>query len=150
MSLTDEIDNLVKPEMRESWAENKFKWFVRDDSPEEMRCPGKFKSEYTTYTGAYIGISPKCYILQDESQTKLSAKGVPRSADLNYQMFVDGCYKGESKITRTFAQINYSRLTNSMVTRSVNKKCINSCYLKFFMHTNLNLLSPLKIDNKLL
>ena len=40
-SLADDIPNLVKPVMQESFDSEKYKWFLKDDSAYEQRCPGK-------------------------------------------------------------------------------------------------------------
>jgi len=150
IALTGDLDDLVKPEMAKSWIENKFKWYLADDSIEELRSPGKFKPEFITNIGRYVGVSPKCYILSDENQMKLSAKGVPNSAGLESDDFIGGIYNGEKTIMRTFSLINYSQITQTMVTRPMRKKCINSCYLKFQAAPNLNNLYPLRLNNKLL
>lgn len=150
MALVGEMDDLVKPEMRESWERKKFDWYTKNDTPEEMRCPGKFKPEYETNTGRYIGVSSKCYMLTDDKETKISTKGVPSSAGLDYDSFISGIYNGEKAILRQIALINYSQINQTMVTRNMTKKCINSCYIKFQAEPNLNKLHPLKLNNKLL
>ena len=42
-SLADEIDNLVRPEKKDSYDSRKFDWFLRDDSAKEQRWPGKVR-----------------------------------------------------------------------------------------------------------
>ena len=42
MSQSKELEEMVKPEMRENWEEEKKKWFVLDDSIDQQREPGKF------------------------------------------------------------------------------------------------------------
>ena len=42
MSQSKELDEMVKPEMRDNWEEEKKKWFVLDDSIDQQREPGKF------------------------------------------------------------------------------------------------------------
>ena len=42
MSQSKALDDMVKPEMRENWEEEKKKWFVLDDSIDQQREPGKF------------------------------------------------------------------------------------------------------------
>ena len=150
MALVGELSELVKPEMRSSWEERKYDWYTKNNTPEELRCPGKFKPEFETSSGRYVGVSSKCYILTDEDQTKLSTKGVPHSTGLGYDEFLAGVYNGEKAILRTISLINYSQVTQTMVTRQMRKKCINSCYLKFQSEPNLNKLHPLKFKNKLL
>lgn len=53
--LTDEIDKIVRDEKLQEWGLKKKIWFVIDhDDPWDLRCPGKFKSEWTTKDGALI------------------------------------------------------------------------------------------------
>ena len=55
VSYTGEIEHLVKPEMRKSWAANKAKIFVLDENnPYDLRFPGKWKQEFTTKNGGII------------------------------------------------------------------------------------------------
>ena len=98
MSFTADLDALVKTEKIKSWQKLKYTWFVKDESPEETRSPGKFKIEYITKTGMYCGLSSKCYILHDQIYTKLSTKGVPKSLELNKEVFLHGLYNGDEKI----------------------------------------------------
>ena len=42
MSQSKELDEMVRPGMRENWEEEKKKWFVLDDSIDQQREPGKF------------------------------------------------------------------------------------------------------------
>ena len=149
MAFTGNLDDLVKPEKIKSWRELKYFWFVENNSPEEIRAPGKFKIEYMTETGVYIGLSSKCYLLEDENSKKFSAKGVPRSVVMNYEMFVRGLYHGNEKVFREVVSINYSSVRNVMVTKQSMRKIINSIYLKFQVDSNLNTLSSLKFKNKI-
>lgn len=148
--IDDNIDNLVRSAKRESWSVEKYKWFTKDSSPEEIRCPGKFKSEYATSTGRYVGLCSKCYILSDEINVKLSAKGTPWSVQLDYDTFIQALYQGEKQIMRSFSLINYSAKMQCLVTKQMRKKCVSSCYFKFRVSANLNELFPLTFENKLI
>ena len=53
--------NIIRPEMRTSW-ESKYKsWFVTTDEPEDVRLPGKFKTEFEYQQGRFIALMPKTY-----------------------------------------------------------------------------------------
>ena len=41
MTLSKELDEMVKPGMRENWEREKPQWFVLDDSIDQLREPGK-------------------------------------------------------------------------------------------------------------
>ena len=43
------FDNLVKPEMRESWEENWKSWFVTTNEVVDQRTPGKLKSKFLLF-----------------------------------------------------------------------------------------------------
>ena len=51
----DDMDKLVKSDMRKSWLDKKSKIFVLDENdPADLRYPGKWKQEFTTKNGAII------------------------------------------------------------------------------------------------
>ena len=41
LALSGEIDDLVKPELKDEYATVKYDWFLTDNSAEQQRCPGK-------------------------------------------------------------------------------------------------------------
>ena len=55
LSFTNEIDALVKPKKVSKWPSRKRKHFVLDESdPYDLRCPGKWKQEFSTTNGGII------------------------------------------------------------------------------------------------
>ena len=55
LCLTDDIENLVKPDRRDEWKEQKEKWFVKDHLDAwDLRRPGKMKLEWASKNGAMI------------------------------------------------------------------------------------------------
>ena len=55
ISLIDDMDKLVRPEMRNSWSREKTKVFVVDEKNAfDLRFPGKWKQEFTTKNGGII------------------------------------------------------------------------------------------------
>ena len=49
MSLSKDLDEMVKPEMAENWKREKPQWFVLDNSIDQQREPGKFKIFLTLF-----------------------------------------------------------------------------------------------------
>ena len=58
-ALHAEIEHSIKPEMKASFEEKKYNWFLKDNSAFEQRTPGKLKIEAETQNGCFIGLSPK-------------------------------------------------------------------------------------------
>ena len=55
LALEDELENLVKAEMRSTWPEAKTKWFVQNHQDAwDLRKPGKMKKEWESSTGSII------------------------------------------------------------------------------------------------
>ena len=53
--LEDEMENLVKPEMRKYWREASGQWFVKDhNDARDLRRPGKMKLEWSSTNGGFI------------------------------------------------------------------------------------------------
>ena len=53
--MTNEMDELVKPELMHEWPEAKKKWFVLDErDPWQTRLPGLMKSEWKTTNGGIV------------------------------------------------------------------------------------------------
>lgn len=82
IALNDDIKNIVKAEMMESFKEKYKEWFPRDCCDEhkqfDKRTLGLMKIEYSGIEA--IVLSPKCYaILKDEDNVKFSSKGVNKS-----------------------------------------------------------------------
>ena len=55
IAMTGDMDDIVKPELRGQWAEEKWNWFVKDPTdPYLTRLPGLMKEEWSTTNGAMI------------------------------------------------------------------------------------------------
>ena len=51
----DDIDKCVKTTRKREWPYEKKKWFVLDETDAaELRFPGKWKTEWSTTSGAFI------------------------------------------------------------------------------------------------
>ena len=111
------IDECVKPEMRELWKDEKWKWFCLEDETRDVefrgsmitrkehdrRTPGKFKEEYRGVGMACI--NSKTYIIwqainpQGSSKAKSSAKSVQQKRNhLAREHFLDVLTTKEPKM----------------------------------------------------
>ena len=55
LSLTGEMDELVKEHLKLEWEEAKWSWFVKDHTDAyQTRLPGLMKREWSTQRGAFI------------------------------------------------------------------------------------------------
>ena len=77
MGLTGDFENLIKPELKEEFEKDKYKWFPRTDTEEhkkmDKRTPGLFKIEYEG--DGMVALCSKTYCVWGE-ENKISAKGV--------------------------------------------------------------------------
>ena len=101
------IDNIVKPEMKETLKLEKSKWLVTDKYSE--RSPWLFKPEFIGVRGIFL--TNKCCIVQNaEGKTKNSAKGVQQ--DMIFQT-----YKEELELYKSLKsseKLDYiSKVTNT-------------------------------------
>lgn len=76
ISLSDpNIENIIKPEMKEEWNKDKFNWFVYNKH--DNRTPGLFKEEYSAKELVCLG-SKSYYAVgvdKEEKKAKISSKG---------------------------------------------------------------------------
>ena len=76
------IEDLVKPELREEYNEDKVNWFPRTDTPEnrafDKRTPGLFKEEWSG--DGIIGLCSKTYYCFG-SDDKFSCKGINKKCN---------------------------------------------------------------------
>ena len=55
IAMTDELDDIVKPLMKEEWTKQKWTWFVQDHNDAyQTRLPGLMKEEWSTTNGAFV------------------------------------------------------------------------------------------------
>jgi len=53
--MVGEMDEIVKPELKEQWATQKWTWFVQHENDAyQTRKPGLMKSEWKTTNGAMV------------------------------------------------------------------------------------------------
>jgi DNA polymerase type B, organellar and viral len=81
MSLSNDFEALIKPEMKADFEKHKNQWFPRTDTFDheayDKRTPGLFKLEYTG--NGMIALSSKTYYCWGDSSYKFSSKGVQKA-----------------------------------------------------------------------
>ena len=155
LALADEIENLVVPELRNEYETEKFYWFLRDDSPEEKRFPGKMKVEAETTSGFFCGLSPKCYVISDgdekrKFEDKMALKGVSKKLKIDSMSFVETLYNPENEKSVSCDQFAFKKNTTCMYTIQMQKKLMNCFYTKMQVQRDHVTLCPLSVDNKLI
>ena len=69
------LDEIVRPEMRQAYGDDKKNWFATDKFSE--RTPSLFKPEFVGTRGVWL--TAKCYLVQNEAgQNKCNCKGVSK------------------------------------------------------------------------
>ena len=79
---SENFEDLIKPEMRQSYLKDKYSFFPRDDTNEnynyDKRVPGLFKEEYRG--DGIISLSSKMYYcFSSSSKDKFSCKGINKA-----------------------------------------------------------------------
>jgi len=67
LGLSDELENLVRKDCEKYWKIVKERWFCKHS---KCKIPGLLKIEKETYSGSFISVSPKCYVLGDAGDFK--------------------------------------------------------------------------------
>jgi hypothetical protein len=92
MSLSNDFEALIKPEMKADFEKHKNQWFPRTDTLDhkayDKRTPGLFKVEYTG--NGMIALSSKTYYCWGGSGYKFSSKGVQKAR--NKEILNKGAY----------------------------------------------------------
>ena len=83
----DSLDEIVRPEMRQTYEADKKNWLATDKFSE--RTPGLFKPEFVGTRG--VRLTAKCYLVQNEvNEDKYSCKGVSKNHNvLHFQRYKD-------------------------------------------------------------
>jgi hypothetical protein len=78
IAMTEEtLDQCVKDDMKEKWAELKPKWFA-GSSMASQKEPGLLKEEAGISRGWFLALSPKCYIICEKEPCDLEKKIVAK------------------------------------------------------------------------
>lgn len=147
LSLSEtEIDNLVKPEMREEYFRDiKPKWFVLDDTPEQQREPGLLKTEFSTTNGSAVMLTPKCYHLVDNEtkEVKMASKGIStKTVEIDHNDFLAALYE-DTKKTVTECGFQFNTKTWTMESIKKKKNALNTNFTKLRLNSNNITISPL-------
>ena len=115
----------------------------------------KMKVEVETSNGLFIGISPKCYLIGDNSVKrtfgdKICAKGVKKDVRLERDQYLTSLYKIENDERDVSEYFVFDKKIQKVVSKQQEKKLINNIYLKFSVSNNLVELTPLKKNNSYL
>lgn len=146
----DTLDDLVREDKLDDWKTNVYpKWFADPEDRRQQKLPGLLKSEFRTQNGSMCALSPKCYMITDDTQNRIkkSTKGTPRSTKLTLAAYEKALFDGIVPKT-SFNQITADKKLGSAVTKSVTKKAINPIYLKMRVSANLVDISPFKKNDK--
>ena len=83
----DSLDEIVRPEMRQTYEADKKNWLATDKFSE--RTPGLFNPEFVGTRGVWL--TAKCYLVQNEAnENKYSCKVVSKKHnDLHFQRYKD-------------------------------------------------------------
>ena len=129
---SDDFDEIIKPEMKELYKEEKKKWLVTDEY--SKRVPGLFKPEFKGKR--MIALTSKCYYAdngasQDGSAKKFSCKGVSRRQnEMNWERYRKALFGSLDKVTN----IGFRKRDNHIVTYEQSKLGLSAYYDKRIVH----------------
>ena len=129
---SDDFDEIIKPEMKELYKEEKKKWLVTDEY--SKRVPGLFKPEFKGKR--MIALTSKCYYAdngasQDGSAKKFSCKGVSRRQnEMNWERYRKALFGSFDKVTN----IGFRKRDNHIVTYEHSKLGLSAYYDKRIVH----------------
>ena len=127
----NDFDEIIKPEMKELYKEEKKNWLVTDEY--SKRVPGLFKAELQGKR--MIALTSKCYFAdsgKDEGVKKFSCKGVSRRQKQNEL--------GEIQKMHFFGSldkarnIGFRKRDNHIVTYEQSKLGLSAYYDKRIVH----------------
>ena len=105
------------------------------------------KTEKKIVKGNFYGLSPKCYIIADGDDIKLSTKGVPKSVNLDQGNFERCLYQNDPGSV-AYHNITISKKQNEAITRKTQKVALNNLYFKLHVDSNKVSVHPHKINGK--
>ena len=84
LALSWELSDIIKPQLKEDFLENEWKWFGRNDTPAnklfDKRTAGLFKEEFRGKEMVCL-TSKAYYILGENDKRKFSSKGVNKNTN---------------------------------------------------------------------
>jgi hypothetical protein len=134
MALTDDFDNLIKPEMRGHFEKHKNDWFPRTDTEEnkayDKRKPGLFKEEW--HGNGMIALSSKTYCCWDTEGevNKFSCKGAQKAR--NKEIFIREAFTRvlDEKEVISCQNKGFRFIDKNIKTYEQNKVALTPIYVK--------------------
>ena len=126
----NDFDDIIKPEMKELYKEEKKNWLVTDEY--SKRVPGLFKPEFKGKR--MIALTSKCYYAdngRDEGIKKFSCKGVSRRQnEMNWERYRKALFGSLDKARN----IGFRKRDNHIVTYEQSKLGLSAYYDKRIVH----------------
>ena len=126
----EDFDEIIKPEMKELYKEEKRNWLVTDEY--SKRVPGLFKAEFQGKR--MIALTSKCYFAdngKDEGVKKFSCKGVSRRQNkMNWERYKNALFGSLDKARN----IGFRKRDNHIVTYEQSKLGLSAYYDKRIVH----------------
>ena len=126
----EDFDDIIKPEMKELYKEEKKNWLVTDEY--SKRVPGLFKPEFRGKR--MIALTSKCYYAdsgRDEGVKKFSCKGVSRRHnEMNWERYRKALFGSLDKARN----IGFRKRDNHIVTYEQSKLGLSAYYDKRIVH----------------
>ena len=134
----NDFDEIIKPEMKELYKEEKKNWLVTDEY--SKRVPGLFKAEFQGKR--MIALTSKCYFADsgggaraklggDEGIKKFSCKGVSRRQNkMNWERYKNALFGSLDKARN----IGFRKRDNHIVTYEQSKLGLSAYYDKRIVH----------------
>ena len=126
----EDFDDIIKPEMKELYKEEKKNWLVTDEY--SKRVPGLFKPEFRGKR--MIALTSKCYYAdsgRDEGVKKFSCKGVSRRQnEMNWERYRKALFGSLDKARN----IGFRKRDNHIVTYEQSKLGLSAYYDKRIVH----------------
>ena len=126
----NDFDEIIKPEMKELYKEEKKNWLVTDEY--SKRVPGLFKPEFRGKR--MIALTSKCYYAdsgRDEGIKKFSCKGVSRRQnEMNWERYRKALFGSLDKARN----IGFRKRDNHIVTYEQSKLGLSAYYDKRIVH----------------
>ena len=126
----NDFDDIIKPEMKELYKEEKKNWLVTDEY--SKRVPGLFKPEFKGKR--MIALTSKCYYADSgraEGVKKFSCKGVSRRQnEMSWERYKNALFGSLDKARN----IGFRKRDNHIVTYEQSKLGLSAYYDKRIVH----------------
>jgi hypothetical protein len=121
ISFSGDFEDVIKPELKQHYNENKHKWLGRDDTGEhklfDKRTPGLFKVEYEG--DGIIALASKMYYCFSDKKDKFSSKGInQKQNEVTKQRYLQAINGNESQL---FINRGFRARHNQMMTYTLQK-----------------------------